>query len=86
MCVLCARRRTVLDAVLRDVRPLPPDEKARLVSSLQARLRDVLEVVPAGQPATRVRHSDTVYAAPGVSHRAAPPSPNTPITPTRKEA
>lgn len=45
-------------------------EKARLVSSLQERLRDVLEVVPAGQPATRLRHDATdltAYAAPGVS-------------------
>lgn len=67
MCILCDRRRDVLRRVTLEAAVLTAAEKARLVSSLQERLRDVLEVVPAGEPATRMRHDATLYAAPGVT-------------------
>jgi hypothetical protein len=82
MCILCDRRRVVLRDVLREAAVLTAEEKTRLVSSLQERLRDVLEVVPAGQPATRMRHDATLHAAPGVT--VAAPSTVT-NSPTRKE-
>jgi hypothetical protein len=81
MCVLCTSRRARLrQAVVRLLAndtepeqlhvsaptPLTADEKRRLLSSLAEQLRDVVEVVPAGQPVTRMRHDATLHAAPGV--------------------
>jgi hypothetical protein len=62
MCVLCDRRREVAELLNRE-------QKARLLASLRSQLRDVLEVVPPGQPATCVRHDDSLFAAPGVNLR-----------------
>lgn len=52
-----------------DVPLLSPAEKSRLLASLGDALRDVVEVVPSGEPVTRMRHADSLHAAPGVTLR-----------------
>lgn len=48
---------------------LSSTEKSRLLSSLAVSLADVVERVPAGEPATCMRHDGSVVAAPGVTLR-----------------
>jgi hypothetical protein len=59
-------RSVVLRRVLRDAVLLTAEEKARLVSSLQERMRDIAEVVPAGQTATQLQPIVERHCAPGV--------------------
>lgn len=45
------------------------DSEADRLASVRASLCDVFEVVPSGQPVTRMCHDGNLFAAPGVNLR-----------------